>query len=232
MFSRIFIERPVTAMVIALFIISVGIISISILPVAQLPDVTPPVVSVSGVYAGANASTVENAVATPVENQVNGTPGMMYMESTSANDGSFGLTVTFNLGTNIDVAAMDVQNRVSLAMPSLPSELIRTGLSVRKRTTSMLQVVALYSPKGTHDTNFMDNYASMYIQNELARVPGVGEVFTFGVTFAMRVWLNPQKMAGLHLATSDIINAINQQNTLTPAGSVGAPPAPEGQTFT
>ncbi|MEJ2637234.1 MAG: multidrug efflux RND transporter permease subunit [Calditrichia bacterium] len=231
MFSRIFIERPVTAIVISLFIISVGIISILVLPIAQLPDVTPPVVSVGGVYPGANATTVENAVATPVENQVNGTPGMMYMESTSANDGSFGLTVTFNLGTDIDVAAMDVQNRVSLATPHLPTELIRTGLSVRKRTTSMLQVIGLYSPKGTHDINFMDNYASLYIENELARVPGVGEVFTFGNTFAMRVWLDPQKMANLHLTSSDIINAINLQNNLTPGGSVGASPAPKGQTF-
>ena len=133
-------------------------------------------------YAGADASTVEHAVATPVENEVNGTPDMMYMESTSANNGSFSLTVTFNLGTNIDVAAMDVQNRVALATPSLPTELIRTGLSVRKRTTSMLQVVGLYSPKGTHNEDFMDNYASLYVQNELARVPGVGEVFTFGDT--------------------------------------------------
>ncbi len=231
MFSRIFIERPVTAMVISLFIISVGIISILVLPVAQLPDVTPPVVSVSGGYAGADASTVEHAVATPVENEVNGTPDMMYMESTSANNGSFSLTVTFNLGTNIDVAAMDVQNRVALATPSLPTELIRTGLSVRKRTTSMLQVVGLYSPKGTHNEDFMDNYASLYVQNELARVPGVGEVFTFGRTFAMRVWLDPQKMAGLHLTPADIINAINQQNKLTPAGFTGAQPAPKGQTF-
>jgi HAE1 family hydrophobic/amphiphilic exporter-1 len=231
MFSKIFIERPVMAMVISLFILSVGIISILVLPVAQLPDVTPPVVSVSGGYAGANATTVEKAVATPVENQVNGTPDMMYMESTSANNGSFSLSVTFNLGTDIDVAAMDVQNRVSLAMPSLPSELIRTGLSVRKRTTSMLQVIGLYSPRGTHDENFMDNYASLYIENELARVPGVGEVFTFGRTFAMRVWLDPQKMAGLHLTPVNIISAVNQQNSLTPAGSIGAPPAPDGQTF-
>jgi len=231
MFSKIFIDRPVMAMVISLFIISVGVISLFVLPVAQLPDVTPPVVSVSGGYAGANASTVESAVATPVENQVNGTPGMMYMESTSANNGSFSLSVTFNLGTDVDVAAMDVQNRVSLAMPSLPTELIRTGLSVRKRTTSMLQVIGLYSPKGTHDGNFMDNYASLYIENELARVPGVGEVLTFGRTFAMRVWLDPQKMAGLHLTPVSIINAVSQQNSLTPGGSVGSPPAPSGQTF-
>ncbi len=231
MFSRIFIERPVMAMVISLFIISVGIISVTVLPVAQLPNVTPPVVSVSGAYAGADASTVENAVATPVEDQVNGATDMMYMESTSSNAGTFSLSVTFNLGTDVDVAAMDVQNRVSLAMPSLPSDLIRTGLSVRKSSTSMLQVIGLYSPKGTHDGNFMDNYASLYIDNELSRVPGVGDVFTFGRNFAMRVWLNPQKMAGLHLTPASIINAISQQNSLTPAGSIGAPPAPDGQTF-
>ncbi len=231
MFSKIFINRPISAIVISLFIIIVGTISIFVLPVAQLPDVTPPVVSVSGSYTGANASAVENAVATPVENQVNGATNMLYMESTSASDGSFSLNVTFNIGTDVDVDAMDVQNRVSLAQPALPQEIKRTGLSVRKRSTSMLEVIAIYSPNGTHDRKFLDNYTSMYLTNAIARIPGVGDVGSFGTQFAMRVWLNPQKMANLHITTADVINAVNEQNNLTPAGAVGAPPSPSDQTF-
>ena len=231
MFSKIFIQRPITAIVISLFLIIVGTISIFVLPVAQLPDVTPPVVSVFGSYTGANASAVENAVATPVENQVNGADNMLYMESTSANDGSFSLNITFNIGTNVDVDAMNVQNRVALAEPSLPQEIRRTGLSVRKRSTSMLEVIAIYSPHGTHDRKFLDNYSSMYLKNAISRVPGVGDVGSFGEEFAMRVWLNPQKMANLHITTADIINAVNEQNNLTPAGAIGALPSPHDQTF-
>ncbi|MBN2639943.1 MAG: efflux RND transporter permease subunit [Bacteroidales bacterium] len=231
MFSKIFIERPITAIVLSLFIIIVGTISIFLLPVAQLPEVTPPVVNVSGSYTGASAADVENAIATPVENQVNGATDMMYLQSTSANDGSFTLNVTFNLGSDVNVDAMEVQNRVALALPGLPEEIKRTGLSVRKASTSMLEIVAIYSPKGTHDRKFLDNYASLYVKNALARVPGVGNVSSFGSDFAMRVWLNPQKMANLHVTTTDVINAVTNQNKLTPAGSVGATPAPKGQSF-
>ena len=231
MFSKIFIERPITAIVISLFIIIVGTISIFVLPVAQLPEVTPPVVNVSGSYTGASASDVENAIATPVENQVNGATDMLYLESTSASDGSFTLNVTFNLGSDVNVDAMDVQNRVSLAQPGLPEEIKRTGLSVKKTSTSMLEVIAIYSPHGTHGRKFLDNYASMFIKNALARVPGVGDVGSFGQDFAMRVWLDPQKMANLHITTSDVINAVTEQNNLTPAGAVGAPPSPHDQSF-
>ena len=231
MFSKTFINRPITAIVISLFIIIVGVISIFVLPIAQLPEVTPPVVSVSGGYTGANASDVEQAVATPVENQVNGATDMLYMNSTSANNGSFSLSVTFKLGSDVNADAMEVQNRVNLATPILPAEIKQTGLSVKKATTSMLEIVALYSPKGTHDSKFLNNYASMYVQNELSRVDGVGDVHVFGDNFAMRVWLDPQKMANLHLTTQDVINAVKEQNNMTPAGSVGASPAPKGQTF-
>jgi HAE1 family hydrophobic/amphiphilic exporter-1 len=231
MFSKVFINRPITAIVISLFIIIMGVISIFILPVAQLPEVTPPVVSVSGGYMGASASDVEKAVATPVENSVNGATDMLYMNSTSANNGSFSLNVTFKLGSDVNVDAMEVQNRVNLATPVLPAEIKQTGLSVKKASTSMLEIVALYSPHGTHDDKFLSNYAAMYVQNELSRVPGVGDVHVFGNSFAMRVWLDPQKMANLHLTTGDVINAVREQNTLIPAGSVGASPAPKGQTF-
>ncbi|MBE0649422.1 MAG: multidrug efflux RND transporter permease subunit [Bacteroidales bacterium] len=231
MFSKTFINRPITSIVISLFIIIVGIISIFMLPVAQLPEVTPPVVSVSGMYTGANASDVEKAVTTPVENSVNGATDMLYMNSTSANDGSFSLNVTFKLGSDVNVDAMEVQNRVNLATPILPAEIRQTGLSVKKASTAMLEIVGLYSPHGTHDEKFLSNYAAMYVQNALSRVPGVGDVHVFGNSFAMRVWLNPQKMANLHLTTQDVINAVKEQNTLIPAGSVGAAPAPKGQTF-
>ncbi len=231
MFSKIFIERPITAIVLSLFIIIVGTISAFVLPVSNLPEVTPPVVSVSGFYTGANASAVEDAVATPIENKVNGVDNMLYMTSTSANDGSYSLNVTFKLGSNPDIDAVNVQNRVSLARPFLPEEIKRTGLSVKKRSSSMLELVAIYSPKGTHDEKFLDNYANMYIEKAIANVPGVGAVNSFGKNFAMRVWLNPLKMANLHLTTADVINAVREQNHLTPAGAVGAPPSPKGQTF-
>ncbi len=231
MFSKVFINRPITSIVLSLFIIIMGIISIFILPVAQLPEVTPPSVSVSGHYTGGNAVDVEKAIATPVENQVNGATGMMYMKSTSANDGSFSLNVTFKLGTDVNIDAMDVQNRVNLATPILPAEIKQTGLSVRKASPNMLEIVALYSPHGMHGSNFLSNYAALYVQNELSRVDGVGDVHVFGNSFAMRIWLDPQKMANLHLTTEDIINAVREQNALVPGGSVGASPAPKGQTF-
>lgn len=218
-------------MVIAIIIVALGIITMMALPVAQLPDISPPTVSVRATYIGANAQTVEETVTTPLENQINGTPGMMYMSSTSSNNGSTDISVTFNIGTNPDIAALDVQNRVNLALPQLPSEVTRTGITVRKRSNDMLMVLALKSPNETHDKAFLDNYLNIFLVPELSRVEGVGDVTAFSGDYSMRVWLNPEKMAAMGITSAQVMQAIQEQNQQVAAGSVGAPPALSMQAF-
>lgn len=201
------------------------------LPIAQLPDIAPPVVDVRANYIGANSTTVEETVTTPIENQVNGTPGAMYLQSVSANDGSMSITVTFNIGTNPDISALDVQNRVSLALPSVPDDVRRVGVTTKKRSNDMLMVVALNSPNSTHDKNFLDNYLNIYIKPEIARIEGVGDVNAFSQDYSMRIWLNPEKMSSLNLTASDVARAIQEQNTQAPAGILGSPPARNSQAF-
>ena len=172
MIANTFIKRPVTAIVISIVLVITGIVCILLLPIDQYPDITPPVVQVNGQFTGADAQTVEQTVATPVEEQVNGTPGMEYMQSNSTNNGLFTLNVTFKIGTDIDVAALDVQNRVSIATPLLPSVVSRLGLTVRAVNPSMLMMVAIYAPKDSHNITFLDNYTNIFIQDALLRVPG------------------------------------------------------------
>src|SRR5690348_2641129 len=229
--SKTFIDRKNTTIVIAIILVILGVISIFTLPVAQLPNISPPVVSVRANYVGANAQTVEQTVTTPIENQINGVPGAMYIQSTSANDGSCSINVTFNVGTDPDIAALDVQNRVNLAMPSIPSDVSRTGVTVRKRSNDMLMVIALNSPKETHDRAFLDNYLNIYLLPELSRVEGVGDANAFSQDYSMRVWLNPDKMAALGISTDQVLEAIREQNQQVPAGIIGAPPASSGQAF-
>lgn len=229
--SKTFIERKNTTIVIAVILVILGVISIFTLPVAQLPDISPPVVSVRSNYVGANAQTVEQTVTTPIENKINGVPGAMNIQSTSANDGSSSINVTFNIGTDPDIAALDVQNRVNLAMPSVPSDVSRTGVTVRKRSNDMLMVVALNSPKGTHDRAFLDNYINIYVVPEISRVEGVGDVNAFSQDYSMRVWLNPDKMAAMGISAGQVIQAIGEQNQQVAAGIVGAPPAKGDQAF-
>ncbi|RFS22037.1 multidrug efflux RND transporter permease subunit [Chitinophaga silvatica] len=231
MISKTFIERKNTTIVIAIIIVIVGLICMFNLPIAQLPDIAPPVTSVNANYTGANSTTVEETVTTPIENQVNGTPGAMYIQSVSANDGSMSITVTFNLGTNPDISTLDVQNRVSLALPSTPDEVRRVGVTVKKRSNDMLMVIALNSPKGTHTREFLDNYVNIYLKPELARINGVGDVTAFSQDYSMRIWLNPDKMASLGLTAGDIAAAITEQNQQVPAGSIGAPPMNKKQAF-
>jgi HAE1 family hydrophobic/amphiphilic exporter-1 len=231
MISKTFIERKNTTIVIAIIIVIVGLICMFNLPIAQLPDIAPPVTSVNANYVGANSSTVEETVTTPIENQVNGTPGAMYLQSTSANDGSMSITVTFKLGTNPDIATLDVQNRVSLALPSTPDEVRRVGVTVKKRSNDMLMVIALNSPKGKHTREFLDNYLNIYLKPELARVAGVGDVTAFSQDYSMRIWLNPDKMAALGLTPGDVAGAIMEQNQQVPAGSIGAAPMDKKQAF-
>jgi HAE1 family hydrophobic/amphiphilic exporter-1 len=231
MIANTFIKRPVTAIVISIVLVLTGSICIAILPIDQYPDITPPIVQVNGQFTGADAQTVEQTVATPIEQQVNGTPGMEYMQSNSTNNGLMSINVTFNIGTDIDVAALDVQNRVSIASPLLPAVASRLGITVRAVNPSMLMMVAIYAPKGTHNITFLDNYANIFVQDALLRVPGVGTITRFTDDFSMRVWMNPQKMAAYSLTPQDVINALNAQNVQVAAGSAGVPPQSKEQTF-
>lgn len=231
MIAETFIKRPVTAIVISLVIALVGIIAILNLPVGQYPEITPPTVQVSGSFTGADAQTVEQTMTTPIETQINGTPGMTYMSSTSTSDGRSAITVNFELGTDINVATLDVQNRVSIAEPMLPEQVKRLGLTTRKRNPSILMLVAMYSPKGTHDVTFTDNYTNIFIKDALLRVKGVGDIFTRADDFSMRIWLDPVKMAQMGMSTSEVTAALQEQNLQMAAGSVGAPPQQTSQTF-
>lgn len=232
MFSALFISRPKLALVISLVLTIMGGIGYLVLPVAQFPDITPPVVSVTTTYTGANAETVENTVAAPIEAQVNGVDDMIYMTSTSADNGSYSLNVTFEVGTDPDIASVNVQNRVAQAMSSLPSEVTSSGVVTQKASTNMLLLVTLTSPNETYDSVFLSNYASINLKDALARVQGVGkaDVLT-NLEYAMRIWMDPDQMAALSITPGDVINAIREQNVEVSAGSIGAPPVPEGQTF-
>jgi hydrophobic/amphiphilic exporter-1 (mainly G- bacteria), HAE1 family len=231
MIANTFIKRPVTAIVISIVLVITGSICILSLPIDQYPDITPPIVQVNGQFTGADAQTVEQTVATPIEEQVNGTPGMEYMQSNSTNNGLMSMNVTFNIGTNIDIAALDVQNRVSIATPLIPAVASRLGLTVRALNPSMLMMVAVYAPKGTHNITFLDNYTNIFVQDALLRVPGVGSINRFTDDFSMRIWMNPQKMASYNLTPQDIINSLNAQNVQVAAGSAGVPPQQSTQTF-
>ncbi len=231
MFANRFIERPILAIVISLVILLVGTLAIRSLPISQYPDITPPTVQITGTYTGADASTVEQTVTTPIETQVNGTPGMSYLSSTSTNDGRTSINAVFEVGTDVNIAALDLQNRVSVAAPQLPSEVTRLGLIVRKRNPSILMLVAMYSPEETHGVDFISNYANIYVKEALLRVKGVGDIFSRADDFSMRVWLQPDKMAQLGIASGEVISALQEQNLQVAVGSVGAPPQHDDQTF-
>jgi hydrophobic/amphiphilic exporter-1 (mainly G- bacteria), HAE1 family len=231
MIANIFIRRPNTAIVISLIIIILGVISITTLPVSQYPDITPPVVQVSANYIGADAQTVEHTVAVPIESQVNGVPGMSYLQSNSTSTGNMSMNVTFDIGTNVDIAALDVENRVNSAEPNVPAEVRNLGITVRKRTPSILMLVAIYSPKATHGIKFIDNYTNIFVRDALLRVKGVGDVFTRADDFGMRIWLNPEKMAHLNLTAADVIQSVQEQNVQVAAGIVGSTPQSQNQPF-
>ncbi|WP_374166932.1 efflux RND transporter permease subunit [Arcticibacter sp. MXS-1] len=231
MISEVFIRRPVTAIVISILIVLIGAIVITTLPISQYPNISPPTVTVSGTYTGADAQTVEKTVTTPIESQINGTPGMIYMSSNSTSDGRSAITVTFEVGTDIDIATLDVQNRVGIAEPALPEGVRRLGVTTRKANTDILMVLGLYSPNGTYDQKFMSNYVNLYIRDAILRVPGVGDVQAFGQPFSMRVWLDANKLAQLGLTPADVSAAIQEQNVRIPGGTVGGPPQQSNQSF-
>jgi hydrophobe/amphiphile efflux-1 (HAE1) family protein len=231
MIADTFIKRPVTAIVISIVIVVVGILSITNLAIGQYPEITPPTVQLSATYSGADALTVEQTVATPIEVQVNGTPGMTYLQSSSASNGQYSMTANFEVGTDINNAAVEVQNRVSIATPLLPQEVQRLGLTIRKKNPSILMLVAMFSPKGTHNVTFMDNYTNIFVKDAITRTKGVGDVITRADDFSMRLWLKPDKLAALGLTANDVINAINEQNAQVAAGTVGGTPQEKSQPF-
>lgn len=231
MIADVFIKRPVTAIVISVVLLLVGTICIKVLPVGQYPEITPATVQVTGQFTGADALTVEQTMTTPVEAQINGTPGMNYLQSNSTSNGAMSVNVIFGIGTNIDVATLDVQNRVSIATPQLPDVVKRLGLTVRKRNPSLLMLVALSSPKGSHNVTFVDNYTNIFVRDALLRVKGVGDIINRTDDFSMRVWLKPDKLAEYGLSASDVTNALSEQNVQVAAGSVGVPPQNSTQVF-
>ena len=225
-----FIRRPRFAMVIALLLTFVGAVSLKLIPVEQYPAITPPVVNVSASWPGASASGVAEAIAAPLETQLNGVDHMLYMESTSSDEGTYRLSITFAAGTDADLAAIDVQNRVAQALAQLPAEVQQNGVQVRKRASNLLMGVSLYSPLGTLSPLFVSNYASTQVREELARLPGVGEVQMFGARdYSMRIWLRPDRMNALNITTDDVAQALREQNVQGAAGQVGTPPVFNGQ---
>ncbi|MEO8520692.1 MAG: efflux RND transporter permease subunit, partial [Acidobacteriota bacterium] len=231
--SRFFIGRPIVAIVIAIVTVLGGLVALAGLPISQFPQIVPPQISVIGNYPGADSLTIEQSVATPLEQQMNGVDDMLYMQSTNANDGTVSLTVTFDVDTVPNLDQVNVQNRMAQAQPNLPPEVSQFGLTMRKQTGLPMMIISLYSPKRSYDALFLANYANINILDAIYRVPGVGEARIFGAgDYAMRIWLKPDALARLGLTVPDISSAIRQQSSVNPAGQVGAMPVPAGQEMT
>src|SRR5215470_10800920 len=232
MISKFFIEHPVLANVLAILMIVIGGVALFALPVAQYPNVVPPTISVTTRYPGASARNVVDTVALPIEQQVNGVDGMIYMQSYSASDGSYSLTVTFQIGMDINFAQVLVQNRVSSALASLPQEVQAQGVTVQQKSTAILQFVTLTSTDSRHDSLFLANYATINLKDPLSRLPGVGNVLVFGAgQYSMRIWLDPNKAKARSLNAQDVVQALQQQSLQVTAGQVGTPPAPPSVNF-
>ncbi len=231
--ARFFINRPIVAIVISIVTVLGGLIALFGLPIEQFPDIVPPLIQIQTSYPGADAQTIEQSVATPIEQQMNGVEDMLYLQSVNANDGTMTVRVTYDVGTDRNTDQVNSQNRVSQALPNLPPEVNQFGITYRKTQGTPLILVSLYSPKNTYDGLFLGNYALINVNDAIYRVPGVGQVVNFGAAeYAMRIWLNPDQMAKLGLTVGDIRQAVQAQSTVNPAGQIGAEPAPKGQEFT
>ncbi|HEX7249609.1 MAG TPA: efflux RND transporter permease subunit, partial [Burkholderiales bacterium] len=219
MFSRFFIDRPIFAAVLSVFIMIAGLASMRVLPIAQYPEIAPPVVTVQAIYPGASAEVMEQTVAAPLENQITGVEKMIYMSSTSGSNGITQIQVSFDIGANADQAALDVNNRVKQAEPRLPEEVRRQGVTVQKGSSAFLQVLAFYSPDGRYDNLFISNYVTLNVLDELKRVPGTTNVQIFGAKdYAMRIWVRPDRLTQLRLSPTDVVRALTEQNAQFAAG--------------
>ena len=228
--AHFFIDRPVFAIVLSIVTIIAGAIAAFDLPIAQYPEIAPPTVTVSTSYPGANAETVAKTVATPIEEQINGVENMLYMSSQSTNTGNMNLTVTFKVGTNLDVAQVQVQNRMAIALPSLPDEVQRQGIIVKKASPDITLAIAFYSPDSSHDMLYISNYVTLQLRDQIARLPGVGDITIFGARdYSMRLWLDPDKLAVRNMTAGDVVNAVREQNVQVAAGVIGGPPLPKGK---
>src|SRR5256885_4334664 len=231
-FSHFFVNRPIFATVLSIVIIVIGALAVLKLPIAQFPDIVPSGVVVAARYPGANPEVVADTVAAPIEQEVNGVENMLYMSAQCSGDGSMSLTITFKLGTDVDKAQVQVQNRVSVAEPKLPDVVRRLGITTAKRSPDITLVVNMISPNGRYDKLYIDNYAYLQVKDALARLPGVGNVTIFGARdYSMRVWLDPEKVAARGLTASDVVNAIREQNVQVAAGAIGQPPMSQGVPF-
>src|SRR5438132_1199716 len=232
MFSHFFIERPIFASVLSIVITLAGAVAALMLPIAQYPQITPPSINVTCTYPGADARVVAESVAAPIEQQINGVEGMMYMVSQSNNDGSYNLTVTFKPGVNLNFAQVLVQNRINLALPLLPDVVKQAGVTTRKRNPDILQVIGVYSPGGRYGQLYLSNFAAIKIADELRRVEGVGDVNIFGQQdYSMRIWVDPERLASLNLTAADVANAVREQNRQVAAGHLGQQPSAAGAPF-
>ena len=230
--SRFFIDRPIFAGVLSVLILLGGLISLGLLPISEYPEVVPPSVVVRANYPGASPKVIAETVATPLEEQINGVENMLYMSSQATTDGLMTLTVTFRIGTNPDLAQQLVQNRVQQAEPRLPEEVRRLGVTTTKRSTDLTMVTHLVSPDGSRDDLYLGNYAFLQVKDQLARIPGVGDVTVFGARdYSMRIWLDPEKLASRNMTASDVVRAVREQNLQVAAGTIGQPPVPAGSDF-
>ncbi len=231
--ARFFVNRPIVAIVLSILLVMIGLIIMKGLPISQYPDIVPPMINVTTTYTGASAMDIEQSVATPMEQQINGVENMIYMKSINANDGNLTLQISFEVGSNLDMSNVLTQNRVSQAQASLPQSVKNYGVTVKKSLVMPLLLVTLKSPKGNYNSSFLSNYAAININDLLSRIKGVGDVRLFGGSdYSMRIWVKPDLLAKLHLMVTDIIRAIQEQNVIAPAGQIGAPPSPPGTDFT